>query len=69
MRSYSRDKETEFDFANARVPDLVVINLGCNDTALGSPEGPFKSGVKELVDFIRTAYEKSSHRLNRKVTN
>ena len=56
MRSYSRDKETEFSFTGARVPDLVVINLGCNDTSLGSPERAFKAGIKELIQYIRNGY-------------
>ena len=57
--SYVRSKTEEFDFANARVPDVVVINLGTNDLAVGSTEGDFKAGVKDLVEFIRTSYGKN----------
>ena len=56
MRSYFRDKETAFDFANTRTPDVIVINLGCNDSAIGSPKDAFKDRVKELVQFIRGEY-------------
>lgn len=56
MRSYSRDKETEFDFASTRTPDVVVINLGCNDSAMGSPKDAFQNRVKELIQFIRKEY-------------
>lgn len=56
MRTYSRGDGTEYEFASARIPDIVVINLGVNDTALRSPEGNFKSGVADLIQYIRTAY-------------
>lgn len=56
--SYSRSKTDLYDFATARVPDVVVINLGTNDQDLGSTESAFKAGVKELIQFIRTSYNK-----------
>ena len=56
--SYPRTKTEKFDFAKARVPDLVVINLGTNDQSIGSAEADFKSGVKDLISFIRTSYGK-----------
>ena len=57
--SYTRSKTEEFDFTNARVPDVVVINLGTNDQSMGSQEADFKAGVKELIEFIRTSYGKN----------
>lgn len=56
--SYPRSKTADFDFSLARVPDLVVINLGTNDRSVGSAEADFKAGVKELITFIRTSYGK-----------
>ena len=66
--SYNRewaDKETyAFDFENARVPDLVIINLGTNDDALrNNSSAPVattaektKTAVKELITLIRSKY-------------
>lgn len=54
--SYLRNPSASYDFA--RVPNIVVINLGTNDAALGANEADFKKGVKELVEFIRTTYKK-----------
>ncbi|MBE6959545.1 MAG: hypothetical protein E7448_02335 [Ruminococcaceae bacterium] len=56
MTSYVRSKTEVYDFENARVPDLVVINLGTNDQSVGSTEEDFKAGVRELINFIRTSY-------------
>ena len=63
--SYSYHRETAnkkyaYDFANARVPDLVVINLGTNDEALTSngrtDATKTKAAVKELITLIRQNY-------------
>ena len=54
--SYTRSKTELYDFSKARVPDVVVINLGTNDQSLGSTEAAFKAGVKELIAFIRDSY-------------
>ena len=58
MTSYTRSKTEAYDFENVRVPDLVVINLGTNDMSVGSTEVDFKSGVRELIDFVRTSYDR-----------
>ena len=57
MTSYTRSKTEAYDFENARIPDLVVINLGTNDMSVGSTEEDFKAGVRELIDFVRTSYD------------
>ena len=54
-----RDVSLNYDFSSARVPDLVVINLGTNDAAKGSQKDEFKAGVKELVNIVRTSYGKN----------
>ena len=54
MTSYCRSTTKKYDFS--RIPDLVVINLGTNDTTKGSSEDAFKSGVKELIEFVRSKY-------------
>ena len=58
MTSYPRSQTADYEFSLARVPDLVVINLGTNDQSVGSTEEDFKAGVKELITFIRTSYGK-----------
>jgi lysophospholipase L1-like esterase len=60
--SYKRDKNVRYDFA--RVPDLIVINLGTNDFYLNCEQGICKldeveSKVGELISFIGTAYGKN----------
>jgi hypothetical protein len=60
--SYKRDKNVRYDFA--RVPDLIVINLGTNDFYLNCEQGickldEVKSKVGELISFIGTAYGKN----------
>jgi len=54
--SYCRTPLEKYDFSNSRVPDLVVINLGTNDQSVGSTEAAFKTGVKELIEYVRSAY-------------
>ena len=63
--SYSLKRETArdkyaFDFENERVPDLIVINLGTNDSALTgngkTNTTKTKAAVKELVELIRDGY-------------
>ena len=57
--SYYRDKTgNPYDFSSARVPNLVIINLGTNDVAKGSTEETFKEKAKALIEYIRTAYGK-----------
>lgn len=55
VRSYYRET-TPYTFE--RVPDIVVINLGTNDSALGASEADFKNGVKALVEYVRASYKK-----------
>ena len=43
-----------YDFA--RKPDVVVVNMGCNDGAKGAAIAPFKARVEELINNIRTKY-------------
>ncbi len=45
-------------YAFDRVPNVVVINLGTNDSALGVSETDFKNGVKALVEYVRASYKK-----------
>ncbi len=59
--SYKRNQSKEHDFA--RVPDLVIINLGTNDYFLNNSKGASvcpTSAVtakgKELIELIRTKY-------------
>ena len=60
--SFKRDQKTAYDFANARKPDLVVINLGTNDFYLNSEYpsrgivGQLKSKTKELINTVRSMY-------------
>ena len=46
------------DFVPARVPDLVVINLGTNDSANAASTSQFMKDVSALIDLIRTTYGK-----------
>ena len=43
-----------YDFA--RKPDVVVVNMGCNDGAKGAAIAPFKTRVEELIGNIRAKY-------------
>ena len=54
--SYYRSNSELYDFSSARVPDVVIINLGTNDNSKGSTEAQFKANLKELINFIRTSY-------------
>ena len=44
----------DYDFA--RTPDIVVVNMGCNDGAKGAAIAPFKTRVAELINNIRAKY-------------
>ncbi len=48
--------EEKFDFLSARRPDLVVVNLGTNDSHFNVPLDEFSQGVRELVEIIREGY-------------
>ena len=59
--SYKRNKTLKYDFA--RIPDLLVINLGTNDFYLNCdlkicPLDEFRQKVKEFILFVRGAYKK-----------
>ena len=59
--SYKRDKNVKYDFA--RVPDLVMINLGTNDFYLNCDLGicqldDVKTKVKEFISLVRASYKK-----------
>ena len=55
--SYYRDANgADHDFA--RVPDLVIINLGTNDQDCGSLMTEFVNGVKDLINTVRISYGK-----------
>ncbi len=54
--SFFRDRIKDYDFSRARVPELVVINLGTNDQNKGSTEQGFKDGVRELVQTVWQNY-------------
>ena len=52
--SYYRNKAEAYDFA--RIPDLVVINLGTNDQTKGSTKEAVIAGVKSLIGTVREKY-------------
>jgi lysophospholipase L1-like esterase len=63
--SYNRSSTEMYDFENARVPDLVVINLGTNDHFLKTASGHSQNytdpnivqkEAKALMETIRAAY-------------
>lgn len=56
--SFYRSKNEKYDFSTARVPDIVVINLGTNDRSFSSDVKTYKEKVKELINFVRTSYGK-----------
>jgi len=56
--SYFRNNTQAYDFSTARIPDVVVINLGTNDDRCGSTEQQFKNNVEALINTIRTSYGK-----------
>lgn len=53
--SFYRDRDGA-DYSFARIPDLVVINLGTNDKSRGSTEAEFKTGVRALIEYVRSSY-------------
>jgi len=68
--SYNRDREAKYDFENARVPDVVVINLGSNDYyinnsknddsphkdwAIATPAA-LKEKAMEFISVVRSSY-------------
>ena len=59
--SYKRDKDLKYDFA--RVPDLLIINLGTNDFYLNCDLGicsldELEQKTKEFINFVRDSYNK-----------
>ena len=57
--SYKRDKELKYDFA--RVPDLLIINLGTNDFYLNCDLGicsleAVEEKTVEFIEFVRGSY-------------
>lgn len=57
-KKFSKDRGSdEFDIANARKPDLIVLHLGANDYNVGgSNETNFVSKGKELINYFRDNY-------------
>lgn len=56
--SYHRSNSAAYDFSSARVPDVVIINLGTNDNSFSSPKDDFKTYAKNLINYIREVYGK-----------
>ena len=55
--TFLREGNEAYDFANARKPDFVVINLGTNDVGQsGITEAKYKAAVKSFINQIREAY-------------
>ena len=54
--SYLRSQTEEYSFE--RVPDLVLLNLGSNDSFKGASETEFKAGVRNLINQIQEKYGK-----------
>lgn len=59
--SYYRDEEEKFDFESARVPDIIVLNVGKNDWQLSgsltpSTEGEFTTAARQNLALIREKY-------------
>ena len=59
--SYKRNKDIKYDFA--RIPDLLVINLGTNDFYLNCdlkicPTDEVEQKVKEFIALVRGSYRK-----------
>ena len=52
--SYVRD--TEAVFTPARIPDIIVINLGTNDWSMNSTYEELQAKVTELIEQVRTLY-------------
>ncbi len=56
--SYYRSKTVRFKFAKARVPDIIIINLGTNDASFSSDVATYKQNVKDLIEYIRKRYDR-----------
>ena len=55
--AFLREGGETYDFANARKPDFVVVNLGTNDVGQsGITEAKYKAAVKSFINQIREAY-------------
>ena len=52
----SKCRNEQYNFTTARKPDLVVINLGTNDSFKNADTEAFKTEVKALIKQVRTAY-------------
>ncbi len=54
----SRSRNVNYDFNTARVPDLVVINLGTNDAFKGASLDAenYKTAAKDLIALVRRSY-------------
>ena len=55
--SYVRG-DTKFDFNGARVPDIIVIHLGANDSTHSTTKSQFCNRAKDLINYIRSGYKK-----------
>lgn len=58
MSSYNRSATKAYDFASARVPDIVIINQGTNDASFKVDVNEFKQDIKDFILFVREAYGK-----------
>ena len=56
--TWARNKTKQYDFANERTPDVIVINLGTNDQSKSSNAEAFRTAVKTFVQTIREKYGK-----------
>ena len=57
---YSHKRGSEaFSFEGARVPDMAVVRLGANDFSVGCTREQYVSRAKELIDYIRSGYQKN----------
>ena len=55
MRTFADDPNSTWDFTR-NVPDVVVVNLGTNDFALGDPGSAFTNAYASFLGQVRTAY-------------
>lgn len=55
--SYVRGSE-KFNFTGARVPDVVVIHLGANDSTHTTTKSQFINRATELINYIQNGYNK-----------
>ena len=56
--SHKRGNEV-FSFEGARAPDMAVVRLGANDFSVGCTREQYVSRAKELIDYIRSGYQKN----------